>query len=84
MTERKKEVPIVETPEQPLMLPIREAAHRSGLSYDAIRKLCLTGKIRYIRCGAKYLINYPLFIRYLNGDDVKTRRYLNGKEVETR
>ena len=53
----------------PFMLSIREAANRSGMSYDSIRKLCLAGKIRFIRCGSKYLINYPLFVKYLNGDE---------------
>lgn len=53
----------------PFMLSIRETANRTGVSYDHIRKLCLNGKIRFIRCGSKFLINYPLFIRYLNGEE---------------
>ncbi len=53
--------------EIPIMLTIREAARKSGLSYDAIRKLCLQGKIVFIRIGTKYLINWLRFCEFLNG-----------------
>ena len=52
----------------PRMVKIKTAAAESGLSYDAIRKLCLQKKIPFIRSGAKYLINMDRFIDYLNGD----------------
>ena len=51
----------------PVMLTIREAARRSGLSYDAIRKLCLQRKIVFIRVGTKYLVNWERFCEFLNG-----------------
>ena len=51
----------------PQMLTIRELAERTGLSESHIRKLCKTNKIKYIRAGVKYLINYDRFIDYLNG-----------------
>lgn len=53
----------------PTMLPIREAAQQTGLSYDYIRKLCLRRKIVYIRCGAKYLVNFNKLLDYLNTGD---------------
>lgn len=51
----------------PRMLPIKAAAKESGLSYDAIRKLCMQKKIPFIRSGVKYLINMDRFADYLNG-----------------
>ena len=53
----------------PTMLPIREAASQTGLSYDFIRKLCLENRIVFIRAGKKYLINMDMFVDYLNGKD---------------
>lgn len=53
----------------PRMVPIRTAAYESGLSYDAIRKLCIQGKITFIRSGTKYLINMDKFIDFLNKGD---------------
>lgn len=52
----------------PLMLPIKEVASRTGLSYFFIRQLCLKGEIVHVRAGTKYLINFPKFIDYLNGE----------------
>ncbi len=69
MTEQKSVGAYESKHDAPFMLSIRETSNRSGLSYDSIRKLCLAGKIRFIRCGSKYLINYPLFVKYLNGDE---------------
>lgn len=51
----------------PDMVTVRELANRTGLSENHIRKLCKTDKIKYIRAGVKYLINYDRFIDYLNG-----------------
>lgn len=50
----------------PEMIPIKEAAARTGLSYDRIRKLCLTKQIVYFRSGAKYLINFGKLCEFLN------------------
>lgn len=53
----------------PTMLGIREAAIRTGLSYDHIRKLCLQGKIVYVRAGNKYLVNLEKLVEFLqNGE----------------
>ena len=50
----------------PEMVSLRECSRRTGVSYDAIRKLCLLNKIVFIKCGSKYLINFNKFCEYLN------------------
>lgn len=62
---RKKRIPTDE--KAPKMLPIKEVAIRTGISENHIRKLCKAGKISFIKVGSKHLINYNLFIDYLNG-----------------
>lgn len=51
----------------PEMLTIRQTADRSGVSYGAIRKMCMNNEIVFIRCGKKYLVNWNRFCDYLNG-----------------
>ncbi len=50
----------------PEMISIREASSRTGLSYEVLRKLCITGRIVHFRSGAKYLINFPRLCDFLN------------------
>lgn len=50
----------------PVMLTLREASERTGLSYDFLRKLCLTRQIVHIRAGNKYLVNYGKLVEWLN------------------
>ena len=52
--------------ELPRMCTIRQASNESGLSYDAIRKLCIQEKIIFVRAGVKYLINMEKLSDYLN------------------
>ena len=52
--------------EIPEMVSIRQAAARTGLSYDYIRKLCLQQKIVYVKAGTKYLVNFGKLIMFLN------------------
>ena len=52
--------------EIPEMVSIRQAAARTGLSYDYIRKLCLQQKIVYVKAGTKYLVNFGKLIIFLN------------------
>lgn len=51
----------------PIMLTITETSKRTGISYDFIRKMCLSNQIVYVRAGTKYLINWQRFKEYLNG-----------------
>lgn len=53
----------------PTMVTIRTAADQTGLSYDYIRKLCLAGKIVFVRSGSKYLINLEKLVDYLNNGE---------------
>ena len=55
----------------PTMLPIREVAKRTGLSYYFLRKGCLSGEIVHIRCGDKFLINFDKLIERLNGEETR-------------
>ena len=57
----------------PRMLTIKETSAETGISYDAIRKLCLQGKIVYIKAGAKFLINFDRFVDYLNEGEVRPK-----------
>ena len=50
----------------PVMLTLGQAREKTGLSYDFLRKLCLQGKIVFIKAGSKYLINQDALITYLN------------------
>lgn len=52
----------------PVMLSIREASRRSGISYEAIRRMCINRQISFVRVGkqgGKYLINWERFILFL-------------------
>jgi excisionase family DNA binding protein len=49
-----------------IMVTIREASNQTGLSYYAVRRLCLTGQITFVRIGVKYYINLPKLLEYLN------------------
>lgn len=52
----------------PEMIPIQEVCKRiPGLSYDFLRKGCLSGKIVHIRIGnGKFLINFGRLVEWLN------------------
>ncbi|GEM_PF-1782728 len=54
-----------------IMVSIREASEHTGLSYYAVRRLCLTGQITFVRSGVKYYINLPKLLEYLNEDQDK-------------
>lgn len=49
----------------PEMIPLKEAAARTGLSYDWLRKACLKGIIVHVRCGKKFLVNFGALCRFL-------------------
>ena len=46
-------------------ITIQKAADMTGLSYYFIREMVLSNKIRYIKSGAKYLINVDSLNEYL-------------------
>ena len=50
----------------PEMVTIREASRRTGLSYDFLRKSCLSVRLVHIRVGhGKFLINFGCLIEWL-------------------
>ena len=53
----------------PEMITLREASRRTGLSYDFLRKGCISGQFVHIRAGVKILINFNKLIDRLNGEE---------------
>lgn len=51
----------------PRMVTIRECAKETGISYYALRRMCLNDEITYFRIGTKFLINLDLLIDQMNG-----------------
>ena len=51
----------------PIMLSLKEASEKSGLSYSALRLMCIRNEIVHIRVGRKYLINWARLVEYLGG-----------------
>lgn len=49
-----------------IMVTIKEAAARTGLTYNCVRRLCLSNQIRYIRSGSKYFVNLSKLLVFLN------------------
>ncbi len=68
LSRQEKETPDMKSP-LPVMLTLREAAEKTGLSYHYLRKLCMTDRIVYIRAGNKYLINFDKLIGFLNSGE---------------
>lgn len=50
----------------PTMATIKQASKETGLSYDYLRKMCITGQIVHIRAGNKIMINMEKLIEFLN------------------
>ena len=50
----------------PNMGTVKRAAEIYGLSPSYIRRLCKTGKIRYVNAGHMWLVNLDSLARYLN------------------
>ena len=58
----------------PLMLTIRQASAKTGLSYNLLKGLsynllkglCEGHRIVHLKCGTKYLINYEKLVEFLN------------------
>ena len=50
----------------PTMLTLREAARRTGLSYDYLRKACNRNELIHIRCGNRIFLNLEKLIEHMN------------------
>lgn len=54
----------------PTMITIREAANRTGVSYDFVWKLCRSNQIVYVKAGKKFLVNFEKFVEFLNNGTI--------------
>jgi len=59
---------VSQSPSAVHMKTIKETSSLTGVSEHHIRLLCKGNKIKYIRAGSKYLVNYERFLDYLNGE----------------
>lgn len=50
----------------PTMITLREASKQTGLSYDYLRKMCITGQVVHVRVGRKIFVNLEKLIEFLN------------------
>lgn len=50
----------------PWMITLKQAAEKTGLSYNFLRQMCLKGEIAHVRAGSKFLINSEKLAEYLN------------------
>ena len=59
----------------PEMVTLREAARRTGFSYDFLRKECLKGNLVYIQVGnGKFLLNFGYLVERMNNAHGSVRR----------
>lgn len=56
----------------PNMGTVKKAAEIYGLSPSYIRRLCKTGKIRYVNAGRGWLVNLDSLARYFEQGDPPT------------
>lgn len=61
----------------PVMVPAKQAAAVSGISYHRILEWCSSGKIVSVKAGCHYLVNMDAFREFLNGKQSEERM---GKE----
>lgn len=54
----------------PTMSSITNAAKASGLAVYRVRQLCKEGRIKFICCGRRTLVNMESLAAYLNEGDV--------------
>ncbi len=53
----------------PRMVTIKKLSEQTGISEFHIRRLIKSNRIKYIRTGTKYLVNFDKFVEYLNNGD---------------
>ena len=58
----------------PNMGTVKKAAEIYGLSPSYIRRLCKTGKIRYVNAGRGWLVNLDSLIEYLAGPTLEPEK----------
>lgn len=53
----------------PIMKSVKDAAEIYGLSPAYIRRLCRTGKVRFVNAGHRWLVNMDSLARYFEAGD---------------
>lgn len=53
----------------PIMKSVKGAAEIYGLSPAYIRRLCRTGKVRFVNAGHRWLVNMDSLARYFEAGD---------------
>lgn len=53
----------------PRMMTFKKLSEQTGISEFHIRRLIKSNRIKYIRTGTKYLVNFDKFVEYLNNGD---------------
>lgn len=53
----------------PIMKSVRDAAEIYGLSPAYVRRLCRTGKVRFVNAGHRWLVNMDSLTRYFEAGD---------------
>jgi len=52
----------------PHICTIAQLSEETGISYHTIRRWVKQGKFNVLRSGRKYLINFDIFIKFLNSE----------------
>ena len=42
-------------------------AEKTGLSYECLRKMCVSGSLKHIKSGTKYLVSGRVILQLLGG-----------------
>ncbi len=58
--------------EKPHICTIDQLAKETNISAYTIRKWVKSGELKHIRSGIKYLINYDVFMSFLNGTETES------------
>lgn len=58
----------------PRMRTIRQAAEEAGIAEYFLRQLVKQNKVRYVRAGKKFLVNFDSLIQYLNAGEGATEQ----------
>lgn len=53
----------------PVMKSVKDAAEIYGLSPAYVRRLCRTGKVRFVNAGHRWLVNMDSLAKYFNEGD---------------
>lgn len=57
---------------KPHICTIKQLSEEVGISQHTIRLWVKSGAFKSLKSGKKYLINYDVFIKFLNGETEKT------------